>query len=67
MTSDRPYRRALPFERVVEEIEQFRGSQFDPEVADAFLRLAEREEQEFIETASKFDLEHFVTSIWGGA
>jgi putative nucleotidyltransferase with HDIG domain len=65
MTSDRPYRRALPFERVVDEITRYRGSQFDPEVADAFLRLAEREEVEFIETASKFDLEDFITSIWG--
>ncbi len=65
MTSDRPYRRALPFERVVDEITLFRGTQFDPEVADAFLRLAEREEVEFIETASKFDLEDFLTGLRG--
>jgi putative nucleotidyltransferase with HDIG domain len=65
MTSDRPYRRALPFERVVDEITRFRGTQFDPEIADAFLRLAEREESEFIETASKFDLEDFLSGIWG--
>jgi putative nucleotidyltransferase with HDIG domain len=65
MTSDRPYRRALPFERVVDEITRFRGTQFDPEVADAFLRLAEREEADFVETASKFDLEDFITGIWG--
>src|SRR5262245_6978899 len=60
MTSDRPYRRALPLERVVDEIQRFRGTQFDPAAADAFLRIAEREEEAFLETASKFDIEHFV-------
>jgi putative nucleotidyltransferase with HDIG domain len=60
MTSDRPYRRALPLERVVEEIERFRGTQFDPAAADAFLRIVEREEEAFLETASKFDIENFV-------
>jgi len=60
MTSDRPYRRALPLARVVEEIERFRGTQFDPSAADAFLRIAEREEERFLETASKFDIEDFV-------
>jgi HD-GYP domain-containing protein (c-di-GMP phosphodiesterase class II) len=60
MTSDRPYRRALPLARVVEEIERFRGTQFDPSAADAFLRIAEREEEDFLETASKFDIEDFV-------
>jgi putative nucleotidyltransferase with HDIG domain len=60
MTSDRPYRKALPLARVVEEIERFRGTQFDPTAADAFLRIAEREEEGFLETASKFDIEDFV-------
>lgn len=60
MTSDRPYRNALPFERVIDEIRCFRGTQFDPDAADAFLRIAEREEEAFLETASKFDIEDFV-------
>ena len=33
MTSDRPYRRALPFDIVVAEIIKHRGTQFDPECA----------------------------------
>ena len=41
MTSDRPYRRAQPFEAAVEEIERHAGSQFDPEVVRAFVRLCE--------------------------
>jgi putative two-component system response regulator len=39
MTSDRPYRKALPFAMVVNEIIKFRGSQFDPSIADLFLSI----------------------------
>ena len=37
MTSDRPYRRGIPLERVVAELHRFSGTQFDPAAADAFL------------------------------
>ncbi|MEJ2699407.1 MAG: GAF domain-containing protein [Desulfuromonadales bacterium] len=39
MTSDRPYRRACPHEIAIDEIEGQAGTQFDPEVARAFIRL----------------------------
>ncbi len=39
MTSDRTYRKALPVERAAEEIRKYRGSQFDPVLADHFLSL----------------------------
>ena len=47
MTSDRAYRRALPHEVAVNEIERCAGSQFDPEVSDTFVSGLEnyREEQ----------------------
>jgi HD-GYP domain-containing protein (c-di-GMP phosphodiesterase class II) len=41
MTSDRPYRKALPIERVLEEFRVYRGTQFDAEVTDILLRLYE--------------------------
>jgi ribonuclease P protein subunit RPR2 len=41
MTSDRPYRSALPMEAAVEEIRAGAGTQFDPQVTEAFLELAE--------------------------
>jgi response regulator RpfG family c-di-GMP phosphodiesterase len=41
MTSDRAYRRALPHEIAISEIERCAGSQFDPELAEAFVRLLE--------------------------
>lgn len=39
MTSDRPYRRALPFEAVSREIIKNSGTQFDPEIARLFLSI----------------------------
>jgi HD-GYP domain-containing protein (c-di-GMP phosphodiesterase class II) len=37
MTSDRPYRRALPVERAVDELRAGAGTQFDPTVVAAFM------------------------------
>ncbi len=42
MTTDRPYSAARPLAEAVEEIVRNRGTQFAPEVVDAFLRVAER-------------------------
>lgn len=43
MTSDRPYRRALPFEHAVEQIVAGTGTQFDPDMAVAFVSIANLE------------------------
>jgi response regulator RpfG family c-di-GMP phosphodiesterase len=37
MTSDRPYRAAMPMSAVAEEVERKAGSQFDPDIARIFL------------------------------
>ena len=39
MTSDRPYRAAFEHEKAVAEVERCAGTQFDPQVARAFLGL----------------------------
>jgi len=39
MTSERPYRKAMSEEAACAEIERCRGTQFDPEAADAFLEV----------------------------
>lgn len=39
MTSNRPYRRALSLEEAIEEIVRFRGTQFSPDLTDAFVRM----------------------------
>jgi response regulator RpfG family c-di-GMP phosphodiesterase len=62
MTSDRPYRKALPLEDVVRELHKYSGSQFDPVCADAMLRLLEREGEAFIRKDQKFDIYAFIGS-----
>jgi response regulator RpfG family c-di-GMP phosphodiesterase len=60
MTSDRPYRKALSLEAVVSEIDKYTGTQFDPKVTEAFLRLLEREGESFIKKGEKFDIYSFI-------
>jgi putative nucleotidyltransferase with HDIG domain len=38
MTTDRPYRKALTFDRVIQELERFAGRQFDPELVDRVVK-----------------------------
>lgn len=39
MTSDRPYRKALSYEEARDEIKRCSGTQFDPQVVEAFLKI----------------------------
>ncbi len=41
ITSTRPYRKGLPHEVALEEVKRCSGSQFDPEVVDAFVRISD--------------------------
>jgi putative nucleotidyltransferase with HDIG domain len=41
LTSNRPYRKAQPIERVVDDIRHAAGSQFDPAVVEVFLAIPE--------------------------
>lgn len=43
MTTNRPYRSALPYQNAVEEILRCSGSQFDPKVVETFLKIPELE------------------------
>lgn len=40
MTSDRPYRKALPFSAVLDEVRTHSGKQFDPDIVKAFLDIS---------------------------
>jgi putative nucleotidyltransferase with HDIG domain len=62
MTSDRPYRKALPIDTVVAELQKYSGSQFDPVVVDAFLALLDDEGDEFITKDQIFDIYAFLGS-----
>jgi HD-GYP domain-containing protein (c-di-GMP phosphodiesterase class II) len=43
MTSDRPYRRALPLRAVLQELEQHKGDQWDPQVAEVLIGILRQE------------------------
>ncbi len=42
MTTDRPYREAMPKEEAIEELKRCSGTQFDPKVTEAFIGVLER-------------------------
>jgi len=46
MTSDRPYRKKMTKREAIEEIRRCSGTQFDPEIAKAFIKILEEEEKE---------------------
>ncbi len=60
MTSDRPYRKALPMDIVITELTKYSGSQFDPVCVDAFLTVLEREGDAFIRMDLRFDIYAFI-------
>jgi putative nucleotidyltransferase with HDIG domain len=60
MTSDRPYRKGMPLERVLAELSRFSGTQFDPLCVDAMLRLLEREGEAFLSRDRTFDIHAFL-------
>jgi response regulator RpfG family c-di-GMP phosphodiesterase len=62
MTSDRPYRRGLRLDAVIDELHQFAGTQFDPVVVDACVSLLESEREAFLERSHKFDISEFLAN-----
>jgi response regulator RpfG family c-di-GMP phosphodiesterase len=62
MTSDRPYRDALPLDHVYTELTKYSGSQFDPLVVDACVRILSDEGEHFIRKDQKFDIYEFIES-----
>ena len=43
MTSNRPYRKALPIDKAVEELYNGAGKQFDPKIVDTFIEILKEE------------------------
>ncbi|MCG8346290.1 MAG: diguanylate cyclase [Chloroflexales bacterium] len=52
MASDRPYHEGLSLEEIITEVRRCSGTQFDPQVALAFLRIVEREGKTFVSNSA---------------
>ena len=46
MTSTRPYRKGLPYSVAFDELKEFSGSQFDPELVDTFIEAIREDESD---------------------
>jgi diguanylate cyclase (GGDEF)-like protein len=56
MTTDRAYRAAMPFDQALDEIRAGAGGQFDPQVVDALLAIANREGEKILWETPEVDL-----------
>ncbi len=48
MASDRPYRKGLRFEEIIREVKDNSGTQFDPAIVDAFIKIVGTDGEEMI-------------------
>ena len=48
LRSKRPYREAWPYQRVVDHLRSLTGTHFDPIVVDAFLKLVDADQEEYL-------------------
>ena len=53
MTSNRTYRAAMSIEQAIKEIQEFKGTQFDPVVVSAFLKIPPKEINAILENTSE--------------
>ncbi|HYN86965.1 MAG TPA: HD-GYP domain-containing protein, partial [Ardenticatenaceae bacterium] len=53
MASDRPYSRAKSLDDIVAEVARYRGTQFDPQIADVFLRIAQQQGDKLVVNSAR--------------
>ncbi len=54
MTSDRPYRKALPHRQAVQELQRCAGTQFDPYLVQCFLEIVKSPSNRYTKESSSF-------------
>lgn len=64
MASDRPYHRAMSLDEICVEVARCATSQFDPEVARAFIRIAEREGSAFVVNSARSVVAQFANNTY---
>jgi putative nucleotidyltransferase with HDIG domain len=63
MASDRPYHRGMSMEEIVEEIRQCRGRQFDPTLADLFVKLILQGGPSFVVNSARSVTQQYAASL----
>jgi diguanylate cyclase (GGDEF)-like protein/putative nucleotidyltransferase with HDIG domain len=53
MASDRPYHKGMSVDEIIAEVQRCSGTQFDPTIADAFVRIAERNGAHFVRNSAR--------------
>jgi diguanylate cyclase (GGDEF)-like protein/putative nucleotidyltransferase with HDIG domain len=53
MASDRPYHKGMSVEAIIAEVRRCSGTQFDPAIANAFIRIAERNSASFVRNSAR--------------
>ena len=53
MASDRPYHRSMSLAEIVAELRRCSGTQFDPAVVEAFIRVSARTGENFVVNSAK--------------
>lgn len=64
MASDRPYSRAMSVEEIIKEVVRCSGGQFDPTVAKAFVRIAEREGAQLVVNSARAVVAQYAEHEW---
>jgi putative nucleotidyltransferase with HDIG domain len=63
MASDRPYHRGMSTKEIVEEIQQCRGTQFDPMIADVFVKLILESGSSFVVNSARSVTQQYAASL----
>src|SRR5581483_5843315 len=58
MASDRPYHKGMSPSEVIAEVKRCAGTQFDPTIAEIFVRIAEREGTQFMINSAELVTQH---------
>ena len=63
MTTNRPYRKAMPIDAAIEELKRNSGTQFDPMVVEAFLRILARDGAQPLRRTARAAAKQAVTTV----
>jgi diguanylate cyclase (GGDEF)-like protein/putative nucleotidyltransferase with HDIG domain len=63
MASDRPYRKGMSLDEMIEEIRRCAGTQFDPRVAVAFIKVVERERDRLVTNSAQEVMKKYSESV----